>query len=39
MKVVLILIGFLMSVTVHAKPVSCEDAPKKAKIELPSPTK
>jgi hypothetical protein len=37
MKVALIFIGFLMSVTVHAKPVNCDDAPEKAKIELPSP--
>lgn len=37
MKVVLVLIALLLSSAVNAKPVNCEDAPKKAKIELPSP--
>ncbi len=37
MKIAVIFIGLLFSIAAQATPVSCEGAPKKAKIELPSP--
>jgi hypothetical protein len=37
MKIVTICICFLFSMIVQAKPVNCENAPKDAQIELPSP--
>jgi len=37
MKIATIFISFLFSAIVQAKPVNCENAPKDAQVELPSP--
>jgi len=37
MKMAVIFIGLLFSIAAQATPVGCEDAPEKAKTELPSP--